>query len=267
MPSLAAISTHYPDAPLLGWPRVCCSNGRIRPIWVYGGIPVKRYLLIAILLSSIAALASHQRATAAEKNPQELRAEAVRLAWQEWHRWNPDQAKQLHETDEAVAEPLQDYWLTGVGRKVTPAELRDKEHQDQWPWSAAFISWVMKQAGAGEHFHYHDTHSNYVKAAKDNRLSGKQRLFKAYRVTELQPQLGDLVCRSRAGSGATYDNITPGMKTHSDIVVEVHPDHILTIGGNLSDSVGQTKVKLNKSGHIAEPAYYAIIRIGYEENE
>jgi len=120
----------------------------------------------------------------------------------------------------------------------------------------------MKKAGAGVSFRYAGAHAFYIKAAKDNRLANNRNPFKAYRVNEIRPQVGDLVCKSRSGSGANYENVRPGHKTHCDIVTEVHPNALITIGGNVKNSVSKTRVSINTDGYINDPRYFAVIRIG-----
>ncbi|MGH7888564.1 MAG: DUF2272 domain-containing protein, partial [Candidatus Binatia bacterium] len=132
-------------------------------------------------------------------------------------------------------------------------------------WSAAFISWVMRTAGAGDAFKRSSAHATYTRAAKDNRVANNNNPFRAYRITELAPQVGDLICKSRAGSGATYDNIKRGMFTHCDIVTEVRPGKLVTVGGNVSNSVGQTPVRTDANGRITQPNYFAVIRIGSQQ--
>jgi len=152
---------------------------------------------------------------------------------------------------------LQDYWRTGTG-----SERHEIDWPSKVPWSAAFISWVMRKAGAGRAFPYSAQHAIYISAAKKNRLENNNNPFKAYRTTEVTPRVGDIVCKSRAGSQATYDNIKPGMKTHCDIVIEVRPNAVVTIGGNVSNSVSRTVVRANSQGQIIDPLYFAVIRVG-----
>jgi hypothetical protein len=152
---------------------------------------------------------------------------------------------------------LLDYWATGAGVR--------RSEPNWWaahPWSAAFISWVMRKSGAGNAFAYSPGHAVYIASAKQNRLTNSSNPFKAYRVTEVQPRLGDLVCRSRAGSGATYDNIRPGMTTHCDIVTAIEPGRLLTIGGNVKNSVYRTPVPTTAAGFVTKPGYFAVIRVG-----
>jgi hypothetical protein len=184
----------------------------------------------------------------------DLGARAVAIATQEWNRWNQGAIK---ESSPRMRSVLEDYWRTGVGFRPDGS---------QWwlrhPWSAAFMSWVMRRAGAGRAFRYAAAHAAYIKAAKDNRIANNDNPFKAYRVSEVAPQVGDLVCKSRAGSGATYDNIRRGMLTHCDIVTDVRPNRLMTIGGNVSNSVSMTPVATDAQGRIVSPNYFAVIKIG-----
>jgi hypothetical protein len=183
-----------------------------------------------------------------------LRKKIVQLANKEYQRW---QRGRIKEGDPRIRKVLEDYWQSGV--KWLPD---DPAWWSNFAWSAAFISWIMRKAGAGSDFKYSAAHAVYTTEAKKNRLAGNQNPFKAYRVNEAAPRPGDLVCKSRDGSGATYDNIRQGMKTHCDIVTEVQPGRLTTIGGNVRDSVYRTDVNTDANGRITEPGYFAVIKIG-----
>jgi hypothetical protein len=187
-----------------------------------------------------------------------LTANIVRVAKEELARWNYGRIK---ETDPRSRDVLRDYWKTGTGNVFTAAQIASPSFQAATPWSAAFISWVMRKAGAGGKFKYSASHSVYTAAAKANRIAQNDSPFKAYRISEVTPRVGDLVCKSRAGSGATYDTIRPGMKTHCDIVTGAGPDGLEVVGGNVSNSVSKGRVHLDSAGHIKDPNYFAVIRI------
>ena len=197
--------------------------------------------------------------TPASFNSQTFRQQIVRIANQESARWGNGATK---ETDPRVRRVLQDYWKSGTGNSYSETQLGNPAFHKDHPWSAAFISWVMRTAGAGNTFRYSSSHSIYTKQAKDNRLANNDNPFKAFRVGELAPQVGDIVCKRRAGSGATYDNIRPGMKTHCDIVTEVQPGRLITVGGNVNNSVAQKMPRTDANGFILDPDYFAVIRIG-----
>src|SRR6266496_2725363 len=76
-----------------------------------------------------------------------FKTEIVRLVNQEWQRWHPDGIKKT-ETDADMFPVLQDYYLRGVQQTIEPEQLADPDWQDGHPWSAVFISWVMRMAGA-----------------------------------------------------------------------------------------------------------------------
>lgn len=183
-----------------------------------------------------------------------LRANLVRIATREWLRWGRGTIKEHEPRMRAV---LLDYWVTGTGRRLSGPRWWSAR-----PWSAAFISWTMRQSGAGNAFPYSALHAVYISRAKRHRLTNSPNPFKAYRVSEVAPRLGDLVCRSRAGSGATYDTIRPDMATHCDIVTTIEPGRLLTIGGNVKQSVWRTPVRTNAAGYVTQPGYFAVIRVG-----
>jgi hypothetical protein len=191
---------------------------------------------------------------AVNTNTDTLRGNIVRFAQQEWNRWNKGAIKEANPQQRPV---LLDYWVTGAGTRHS-----EPGWWSAHPWSAAFISWVMRKSGAGSAFAYAPAHAVYIACAKQNRLTNAPNPIKAYRVTEVQPRLGDLVCRSRSGSGATYDNIAPGMKTHCDFVTGIEQGRLITIGGNVGDSVSVTRVPINAAGFVSKPGYFAIIRVG-----
>jgi peptidoglycan hydrolase-like protein with peptidoglycan-binding domain len=191
--------------------------------------------------------------------PSTLPQQAVQIARGEFARWKNGK---MQETDPQAVPILQGYWKTGPGINYSTAQLASKTFQASHPWSAAFISWVMRKAGAAKDFRYSASHSNYIVAAKNNRLANNSNPFKAYRISEAAPEVGDLVCKSRAGSGATYDTIRSGMTTHCDIVTDVKPGSIAVIGGNVSQSVARKTVPTDSSGRITVRDYFAVIRVG-----
>jgi len=113
------------------------------------------------------------------------------------------------------------------------------------PWSAAFVSWVMCEAGLGDmrQFHRSIAHRDYI----DQAILGRDRLdpYAAYYAYDLGEQLiepGDLLCDSMVP--ARYENIDGRRRdlgrpapAHCDIVVKVAADRILVIGGNILGAV------------------------------
>jgi hypothetical protein len=114
------------------------------------------------------------------------------------------------------------------------------------PWSAAFISWVMCEAGLPEpaQFRRHIAHYVYIDQAIEARDGdAPHAAFMAYEVGERAVEPGDLLCRARRGAYKTLDerraDLGDGARSHCDIVVRLEPEHdrILVIGGNVRGSV------------------------------
>jgi len=191
---------------------------------------------------------------------QTLRAKAAQIAVQEWLRWGKGTIK---ESDSSIRPVLEGYWRTGVG-----SVPNEPNWWSSLAWSAVFISWIMRKAEAGSAFRYSSGHTDYVAAAKRNRLAHNSNPFKAYRITEVAPRVGDLVCVERKDSngnwsGVTYDNVDQGFRaSHCDIVTEVQPGKLKTIGGNVSNSVSQKTIRTDANGCIIEPRYYAVVCVG-----
>jgi hypothetical protein len=150
------------------------------------------------------------------------------------------------EAEDGCFQRIGQYWVEGTNTHGIDGRNGD------WPWSAAFISWVEKQAGAGARFRYSTQHSVYISQAIRDRLSGRAAAgYWGCRLNEIRPTTGDLVCWARQ-SGVDYDHQAGGnYKGHSDIVVEVQPTQIFVIGGNVGNSITKRPLKLDSNGFVA----------------
>ena len=114
------------------------------------------------------------------------------------------------------------------------------------PWSAAFISWVMCEAGlaSGEQFRRAIAHHSYI----DQAIAARERpespaAFEAYDVGERPIEPGDLLCSARRpvyrSIAERRGELGTGIRSHCDIVVRVDPaqNRILAIGGNVRGAV------------------------------
>jgi len=164
------------------------------------------------------------------------------------------------EGDLEVKEDLLKYWES-VGYYYTDLEY-NSDSSDTPPeiaWSAAFISSVMKDSGAGDSFDYSPSHAAYLIYARDNRLNYPDEPFKAYRTDEVEPEAGDIICKNRAGGDASYDDIAVGDPLHCDIITEVGWWEVDAIGGNLSDTVKEVSYDLDNEGKLTGE-HFAIIK-------
>ena len=167
------------------------------------------------------------------KGQGEVSRAASKLAISEWEHWGRGRIK---EGDAATMERLRQYWRQGGGVDWSDRKMIDEA------WSAAFISYLMGKAGAGDNFKYSTSHSEYIRDAVKNRKQNNQKTFKGFRPEEVKIDVGDLVCYPRQ-SGVNYDS-TGSYKSHCDIITKVENNQAVSIGGNVSNSVTKSIVPL-----------------------
>jgi hypothetical protein len=121
-----------------------------------------------------------------------------------------------------------------------------------YAWSAAFISYVMRMAGAGSGFPYSATHADYVEAAarRDHGVA-----LTAERVTVYAPQPGDLICAWRGRRPVSFEELpTVGrFAAHCDIVVGRKRGELGVIGGNVDNAVTMKPIPITADGRLAGP--------------
>jgi hypothetical protein len=138
------------------------------------------------------------------------------------------------------------------------------------PWSAAFISYIVRQAGvSAEAFEFANAHRAYIYdafAVSAAEVDGKDstRSYRACPVFTTRPRVGDLICFQRepalAGkSEAEMREIIRGevadqtkarsvRQTHCDVVasVDAAAHKLYVIGGNVEQSVTVKKLNLRR---------------------
>lgn len=128
--------------------------------------------------------------------------------------------------------------------------------RDDIPWSAAFISFVVRQASIDHigyrRFEFASSHSKYIHDAIQ-RAGQPDAPFHGFRLFERLPQLGDLVARSRE-EPISFEQAaaSDSFKSHTDIIVAIHADAAYGIGGNVSNSVSVTRYPKIESGHLSD---------------
>jgi hypothetical protein len=127
-------------------------------------------------------------------------------------------------------------------------------------WSAVFVSWIMRTAGAGvSEFKASNAHSRFVFWAIDNLKNGTG-LFHAHRLDDYAPQVGDIIHNNRNSQNLTYDFAAAhkAYESHSAVVVEIGSDangaYAITVGGNEGDTVGRKRVALHSDGTVKQRA-------------
>ncbi len=162
------------------------------------------------------------------------------------------------EDDRGAYDALVGYWAA-VGEDPTSFDSWSGcyarwERKCPWqlPWSAAFVSYVMREAGLPRGlFEPNANHWVYVRQSIW-RAARPGAVFQPEPVEHYAPQPGDLICKTRAGVAApAFDAVLRdpyllrGLPMHCDIVVanDGAPDGIIEgIGGNVLNSVSKSLI-------------------------
>ncbi|MEI6709009.1 MAG: DUF2272 domain-containing protein [Methylococcales bacterium] len=125
------------------------------------------------------------------------------------------------------------------------------------PWSAAAISFMVRHAGTTfpnyKNFKFAAAHARYMHDSIVQRKAGNSSApFWGFRLHEKLPEIGDIVGRWRETQRDFADaESRDDFKSHSDIIVSVHPDFVLAIGGNVDQSVNITRYEKTGDGFLA----------------
>ena len=127
----------------------------------------------------------------------------------------------------------------------------------RYAWSAAFVSYVMRIAGAGARFPYSASHSDYIDIAKQMTLHH----VTGWLITAERPEVyaampGDMICFGRGNAWSIrYEDLPAGQfPAHCEIVVDsAVPGQISVVGGNVDDTVTLTHVPVTPDGRLATP--------------
>jgi hypothetical protein len=174
-------------------------------------------------------------------------------------RLDPDEAAR-------VATSVAGYWaVTPEAAAMVARQNRSWREPDPPgradPWSAAFVSWVMCEAGLGEsgRFQRAIAHHVYIDQAIRARQGGApQAAFVAYDAGEAAIAPGDLLCASRRpvyrSLAERRRQIGVGARTHCDVVVKIDEpaSRISVIGGNVGRAVSLKLLRgaRGRAGHL-----------------
>jgi hypothetical protein len=205
------------------------------------------------------------------------RADAIAIAEREWRLFGspvddappgtkPYLGEAKPERLPGLWQRVGEYWFEGQDA-TDPSHAWTGKHDakgrefppamgDDYAWSAAFVSYVMRIAGAGKQFPYSPSHHVYIDiAARMTRGEPGAWAIRAADPALVAPAPGDLIC---AGRGAArflrYTNLPAGRFTgHCDIVTEDTPLGWAVIGGNVDDAVTMKHVPHDDAGRITAP--------------
>jgi hypothetical protein len=135
------------------------------------------------------------------------------------------------------------------------------------PWSAVFISWCVKQAGATKtEFKFAMAHSVFVHQAIKNATQGTG-VFQGFKFNAKAPAIGDIIQNNRRGNNFSFEfaKANPEYVSHSVIVIETGRDaqggFAFCVGGNEQDSVRRSVVRLDERGFIKQRTGNSFISI------
>lgn len=207
------------------------------------------------------------------------REAVVAIALREWRLWGnrvdddppgtrpPPLPQDKPERWPGYWQRVGEYWWLGMdagmpqdawtGKHDASGQVFPANQDANFAWSAAFVSYVMRIAGAGSAFPYAEAHSTYIDIAKEmatGQVTGY--IITARRPTDYAPQPGDLICeaRGRRAESITYDDLpTDHFPGHCDIVVAAVPGQLSVVGGNVDDAVTMKHVPTTQDGKLATP--------------
>jgi hypothetical protein len=212
---------------------------------------------------------------------------AVQIAYREWRAFGQKQvtsskteSADSRERDEGLWQRVGEYWWLGFdygapdgawtgihdANGVEFARGRDGE----FAWSAAFISYVMRMAGAGKRFPYAPSHSDYINAAR----SQPGLAVSAQPLDQYAPVPGDLICMWRGNNPVRFADLPAGhFPGHCDIVVNRAAGALEVIGGNVDNAVSMKRVPVGPDGRLAGPGgavidpdypWFVVLRVDYQ---
>lgn len=227
------------------------------------------------------------------------RADAVGIALREWRAFGqlvdddpPDTRPPLPpelkpERMAGMWERVGEYWWLGQNPERVEASWTGKHDEagtefearrdGDFAWSAAFISYVMRSAGAGPRFPYFHSHFYYINAAARQALGREQGwAVTARRPSEYAPALGDVVCTGRErAKHMRFDRLPAGaFPAHCDIVVAIAPGLISVVGGNVDDAVTMKHLPVTSDGRLAGPDggvldtrydWFVVLQVAYQQ--
>lgn len=150
------------------------------------------------------------------------------------------------EGETPLRQQIKKYWTTSLGAGSFPGV--------QVPWSAVFVSFCVKSAGAANNeFRFAAAHSVFVHEAINNPAA-----FEGVALDQEAVNVGDIIQNNRGGTTHDFQfaGNNPNYTSHSAVVtargVDGQGKFAMTVGGNEGDSVRERKVRLNADGTVKQ---------------
>jgi len=168
-----------------------------------------------------------------------------------------------------IGKEHQDPYYKYVGEMWKSIDLNLDGRDSDVPWSAAAISFMVKNAGtAYKKFRFAAAHSKFVHHAINARFDNNTSVpFWGYRLDEVQPQIGDIICRDNPSHAPSVDfdvaRNRESYRSHTDIIMSIDSanNKIIAIGGNVSNSVKIAEYDLTHGDFAADTRHtFALLR-------
>ena len=228
------------------------------------------------------------------------RREVVAIALREWRAFDrpiddePPNARPHRAPDDkperqaGMWERVGEYWRLGQNPDRLEAAWTGKHDENgrefpaskdyRFAWSAAFVSYVMRSAGAGARFPYATSHHTFINIARQMSLGTTQGwALTAERPDAYAPQPGDLVCFSHTRTPLRFADVPRRrpFPAHCDIVVANQAMVMTVVGGNVDDAVAEKHVPVTEDGKLSNAGaapldsrypWFVVLRVDYEAN-
>ena len=248
----------------------------------------KEVLPFFLLLSSCISPDAHAPPFAQHNYEPFSRADAVAVATDEWRLWgmrvDDDWGAGYVQRDATMGERqpglwqrVGEYWWEGMntsepdnawtGKHDANGKVFSVAVNGDYAWSAAFISYVMRIAGAGKDFPYSPDHAVYINyAARAAKGEIQNPLLIAENPAIYAPRLGDLICFGRGSArNLTFADLPTAhlFPAHCAIVIAGAVHQISVVGGNVDDAVVMQHVPADDQGRIGPP-WMVVLRVMYQ---
>jgi hypothetical protein len=201
------------------------------------------------------------------------RASVVEVALREWRAFgqvvddNTDTPEVAEGPERAPAlwQRVGEYWWLGLnadrpevawtGKHDARGRVFPASEDGEFAWSAAFISYVMRIAGAGNRFPFAPSHWEYIDAGRRAADGTGNTVVLAERPEAYAPRPGDIICMGRGRARELrYEHLPAGpFPAHCDIVVRTLPGGLDVVGGNVRDTVAMKRVPTTGERMLATP--------------
>jgi hypothetical protein len=249
---------------------------------------LRKALLLLLGLSGCVAPDAHAPPFARVPYAAFSRNDAVAIAMGEWRLWG----EHVDDTGNYVRNPaavpqfqpglwqrVGEYWWEGMnadepdngftGKHDAQGVTFSVADKGEYAWSAAFISYVMRMAGAGERFPYAPNHATYIDYAA-RAAEGKIRnpMLIAHDPAAYAPRLGDLVCFGRdTAQTLTFKDLPTdySFPAHCSIVVGGGVQSVTILGGNVDDAVTMEHLHTNNQGELSgnRENWFVVLQVMY----